>query len=283
LARLIYLALGQTSYLGQAIFSILSARRYCTQGLSVPKITLYTDLPIDSEGLVDDLVTLSEDEVYRWTAGGRYVFRAKILALDDALHRYGEATALLDTDTFFKASPSELFERIGPGRALMERVEPIRLAEPTRLLAEKVRLDPRVRTYLLAANSPMWNAGVIGMDPSNAGLVAEVLALSDALFDSIGDWYVEQYAFTAALGRSLQLREASDIVYHYCHPVLKRAFERSFRRFNARWGSMPLGERATACMDYRPRWDYYNTAKILAKQALRQAGLFRKPIRFDLT
>lgn len=282
MARLIYLALGQTSYFDQAIFSILSARRYCAQGSSVPRITLYTDLPIDPEGLVDDLVTLSEEEVYRWIGGGRYVFRAKILALDDALHRYGEATALLDTDTFFKTSPGELFERIGPGRALMERVEPIRLAD-TRALVEKAQLDPDLRTYVLSANSPMWNAGVIGMDPTNAGLVAEVLALSDALFDSIRDWYVEQYAFTAVLGRSLQLREASDIVYHYCHPVLKRAFERSFRRFNARWGSMPLGERATACMEYRPRWDFYNTAKILAKRALRRAGLFRKPIRFDLT
>ncbi len=246
-------------------------------------MTVYTDLPDDYAGIADDVVRLGPEEVATWAGPLRHLHRGKILVLKDILERFGETAVLLDTDTFFKEPPERLFERIGPGSAVMERVEPVFHGPTREMLEEALRRDPTLGEIVRPDTAVMWNAGVIGLDPAEAGLLGEVLALNDQLYGISRDWYTEQVAFGLVLGRRLELRAADDVVYHYCHPVLKRSFERRFQRFAEHWGSGTAAERAAVCMTYRPRWDAANTLKILAKRALKLAGCLRGPIRFDLT
>ncbi len=283
MACLVYLALGSDVCRHQAVFSILSARRFAGGHLPGTRVVVYTDTPGDFEGLANDVVALGRDEVNQWVGRHKFVLRAKIVAVAQTLRERGEPVVYVDTDTFFIAPPGRLFDRIRPGRGIMERVEPIFPIEMEGTLRRAMASRPQWRTYSAQQKLVMWNSGVVGVHPSDQQSVASVLELSDILFEETGIWYSEQFAWGAVLTRNSELSPADDVIYHYCHPVLKRSFARTFKKFSEKWGSAPVPVRAANCMRYRPRWDAYNTVKIGAKRVLQALGALKKPLRFDFT
>ena len=113
--QLIYLAFGADIYRTEAVFSIASALKHSAIAAAdrAFDIQVFTDNPTPFSGL--PVTTRDIDPA--WRGPHDYHFRIKHVVLQQVLSEYTVAL-LIDTDTFFKTSPSSLFERI-PANGLL--------------------------------------------------------------------------------------------------------------------------------------------------------------------
>src|SRR5262249_40424000 len=119
-----------------------------------------------------------------------YIHRRKMMAVIDALTKYPEVTAFIDSDTWFIRSPDELFSRISPGRSCLHLAEgPLMITftkkswrNLAKILACACLVDEHGRTVNIPPDSTMWNSGVIGLDPSDGHLLRDSLYLMDQLW-----------------------------------------------------------------------------------------------------
>jgi hypothetical protein len=61
----------------------------------------------------------------------------------------------------------------------------------------------------------MWNAGVVGMDPAQHGIVDEWIDFIDALYPHYKRGLVEQYGIGHLLQREAKVVPSDDLVVHY--------------------------------------------------------------------
>jgi GT2 family glycosyltransferase len=135
-------------------------------------VEVATDRPGAFEGLPVETRPLSREELRAWGGPSGFGHRRKIAALADALARRGAPAALLDADTYLRAHPDRLFERIGPGRSVMAgregRVRP-RHGPLHAILRAGLRIPfGREAEEVVPEGAPMWNSGVVGVDPADA-------------------------------------------------------------------------------------------------------------------
>lgn len=281
MCNLLYLTYGGRKYCDEAVFSILSALRFEPAESLGFRILVYTDSPESFADLPVVVEPVDGSRLRDWAGVDQYIHRRKIMVLADAMHKYPGPTCLLDTDTFFRASPGQLFARIQPGHSLMDLMEgPV--SEPIDRALKETALGPAACSAGNKAFS-MWNSGVVGLHHADASLLDDVITVNDRLYGRSREFNVEQFAFGCCLDQRTTLQEARDVVYHYCHPALKASFQRSFADFRLRCGNLSYQDRAACCYEFRPRWDSLNEAKIRFKLCLRALGLFRRPIRFELS
>jgi hypothetical protein len=129
----------------------------------------------------------------------------------------------------------------------------------------------------------MWNSGVIGLAPNHASLLEEAIQTCDCVYEATGAFNSEQYAVGVTLAMRLKICEAKDVVYHYCHPDLKRSLKQQFGSIYRNASARNLRALIEMAPAYRPKWGAYNRNRIIFKKALAGLGLWRKQIRFDLT
>lgn len=287
--NLLYLSYGEGLHEQEVIFSLLSAWRHVAPNSSGWRFLVYTDRPKTFAGLPLAVEPLATEQLAAWAGASRTNDRRKIAALGHALRKYAAPTVLLDGDTWLRKSPELLFSRIGPGRAIMHLLEgrlmDIGTPIPTEM-ASVLRRERFVDTageYLnIPPNSPMWNSGVLGMDPADAGVLDEALHLLDQLSlrstVPIRQW--EQFAVSFVLAQRMrELQEAGDVVFHYWPPYLHEPFRKKLPEVMAKCAVLPLAERARRCFAERPRPTGPRRAKVIVKRAMQGLGLLRRGAR----
>ena len=122
---------------------------------------------------------MTAEELVAWCQPHGYHFRAKHVALRDALEDADQAL-LIDTDTFFHSSPLRLFDRIQPGSLLCNAIG-------ARYGEHRNPLYRDLSPYLFErgwADDEMHqlNSGVIGLPREEAKILDRSLELMDELY-----------------------------------------------------------------------------------------------------
>ncbi len=228
---LVYFSVGEGRHVDELRFSVLSAARFLDDSptwrtvVYADRAEPFADLPVEVRPVTPEVF----DE---WVGPHRYVWRAKIRVIEAELAAGAGRCVYVDGDTYLVRSPRLLFDRIGPGRSLLHLCEG-RPPAPERaalahVLASHEPTDTDGRPWRFGADRASWNAGVVGLDASDAALCREVGHLTDQLLAHGFGTYShtsEQVAFAVALAERTTLQAARDVVRHYWRFDLRRPFD----------------------------------------------------------
>jgi hypothetical protein len=278
--KLVYFAYHNEDCCRQARYSMLTAMRFGSAADAGYRLDVYTDRPDLFEDICTSIHVLSEQTLKSWVGPDSYFYQAKIHVLLEALTDAPAITVFVDTDTFFLKPPKLLFQRIRKGYSVMERCEGV---APQSVIDALKTVSKNCDFTGLTCIDRMWNSGVVGVHPEQRSAVKRALDICEQLYSSTKIFNVEQYALGACLESETVLQECSDIVYHYCHPSLKKSFSKQYERLNKKFAKSPLSEQVMESFKYRPKWDLTNAAKIKLKKLLKRYGLLKRKIRFELT
>lgn len=193
-----------------------------------PKVVIYTDradylqqyAPVDLEIRYR---SLEDAEINAWQGEARFVHRFKICMLLDLAEQLELRDNILyvDTDVVFKRSPKEIYEGISNARLWMHLNEGNIVGQ-----AKTHRIFKKVSRFMdmglpssgaIPRDQDMWNAGVLGFQASDRSLLAEVLALTDQIYQDFVSHVVEQLSFSLVFSRQAEreLLAAEAYIYHY--------------------------------------------------------------------
>ena len=283
--QLVYLCYGSGPIVAETEFSIVSAFRLEPQPRH--EVVVYTDAPQRFAHLPVRTVVLDEELLARWSGPDGYTHRRKLEAVAAALRSTTGRVVFVDGDTWFHRPAGELFERVDARHGLMHVAENHLLAsglDYNRELAEHLRAgrftDRAGRPYDFSADPRSWNSGVIGLTGEHVELVHEALHLLDQLQPAgLRVHTLEQFTLGAVLERSLEVREAIDVVYHYWRTEVRHpAREDLLRTLEATRGLDPA-ERAEALHRVRPRPRGLVRARYGLSRVLGATGVRRPVVR----
>ncbi|CAH0646953.1 MULTISPECIES: hypothetical protein [Pseudomonas] len=242
--QLVYLAFGPATYHQEACFSIISAlAQLGSTASSVMDIQVYTDNPQPYAGLPVTTHVLDEATRQAWNAPHGYHFRSKHVLLRQVLRQHPLAV-LIDTDTFFRKSPLQLFDRVAPGKLLCNTIGPHYGANPKCLLYKNL-LGPLQSRGLADCQMPLVNSGVIGLTAADAGTLDRSIDLMDTLYPLAREAYtLEEFCLAVAAHGHLQLAACSDVIHHYWSR--KAQFRAKIQAWLAKHGQHPLSPAALA-------------------------------------
>jgi hypothetical protein len=202
----------------QALYAAWSALAYADgEPLSVH---VYTDDPafFAPLGGALELRALSRDDIRSWRGPLDFTHRLKAMMIREMTRRHpADRLLYLDADMFFVAPVRPVFERITPAGSVMhEREYNVGTRESSqirRFRKHMGRLSFRARPVDLGGD--MWNAGAVGIHPSNFHVVDAWLEFIDTLYPSYRRGLVEQYGVSLLLQRSTKVSPCTDEVVHY--------------------------------------------------------------------
>ena len=254
--RLVYLSYGgKDVHVAETKYAILSASRHI-QPADAIGILLYTDRPNLYSDLPVEIRAISGLELEAWTGPGGYQYRRKAEVVKDALALTESPIAFIDSDTWFIKSPVTLFDRIGPGRSVLHVDEgPIGTSGygPNIALAEHLA-DHDYATAKLDGESRVWNSGVIGLHPSDAGLIDQAISLIDRIWNAFPKVdTLEQFAVSHYFAAHTSVSPAVDVVFHYWPLPLRKPFHEVIVEAMKQLDGCPPAERAKSLHSLRPR------------------------------
>ncbi|AJO80551.1 hypothetical protein [Pseudomonas sp. MRSN 12121] len=212
--QLLYLVYGDKEvYRHEAKFSILTALDQSSDADALV-IRVMTDRPQDYHGWPVEVVPLSAQTLLEWQGDQGYFHRRKACAFAAALE-LADKTLFADTDTLFEADPQRLFDRIAPGRYLVDEIE--FLWSEVRSRPQFAHLDRHLQAsgYAVPAQQRLYNSGVCGLTAGDGALMQTSIALIDEWSAPIKDLHtLEQIALSFALG-DRPVGESTDCIYHY--------------------------------------------------------------------
>lgn len=262
-----YLSYGSGPHVQEAIFSHLTAQHH---GVNEHiHFVVYTDTPDLFVPWGIEVVPLSSEQLATWAGPHNFNHRRKIMAMEDALGRFGLPTVLLDGDTYFCRPPISMFTRLSPGRSLMHlREGELRYMDP-----ELCGAVGQVLGVDVSSRAVMWNAGVVGIHPADKGLIPEVLSITDRLLDQIKRHTPEQFAFSHVLGTQTKLGPSREI-FHYWPPYLHKPFRGKLPGIIEKCqGLSDVQARGRYCYANRPRPDLGALVKRQVRKLKRTMGL----------
>ena len=278
--NLLYLSYGTGLHEQEVIYSALTAYRWSRIGEY--RIRIYTDHTETFRDLPLEIQFISPDQWDEWAGPKRFNHRRKILALKHCVEQQQGPVVLLDGDTWLRAPVARLFQRVGPGRTLLHiregGIAKINTphAHKMRDLLQTAELHDRDgKPFRISPQVAMYNAGVIGIDPSDAGLLDEVLDLTDQLCELSDLHVLEQFAFSYLLAGRTELSEADDLVFHYWPPYLHNPFREKLPKLIAESESLPFQQRVNHLYAHRPRPSWPRRGKVIVKRILQAAGIIR--------
>jgi hypothetical protein len=288
---LLYVSYGTGSHEHEVIFSLLSALHWTDQETSDLRFLILTDQP-DHFADVPAMVEFIKPEQWRaWSGPTTFNHRCKILALQHAVRKYQVPIALLDADTWFRKSPRELLNRVAPGKTVMHiregTIAEYGMAETGKPIVEFVsghRFVSRAgRDISIPLRAMMWNAGVIGLHPSDWSVLDEVLDLTDQFCARSNFDILEQLAFSYVLSQRTRLKESYDVVFHYWVPFLREPFRQKLPEIMRQCANLPLSDRVARCYAQRPRLPptASHRGKVVIKRCLEGLGLLRGRLRYS--
>lgn len=216
--RLVTQAYGRDDIKAEGLYAAWSALAFA--GDLPLEIHVYTDDGAFFGPLGDRVRVrlLTPDEIRAWRGPHDFVHRLKAAMIRDMVGRFPDGKLLyVDADVAFRASPAAVFDRIGPGRAVLHERECDILTHSTKQF-RRFRRRMRKVTYrgepVDIAHS-MWNAGAIGLDASHFPLVDEWLALVDEVYPQWPYFVHEQWAISHLLERAGAVSPADDVIFHF--------------------------------------------------------------------
>ena len=213
--QLIYLAFGSATYHQEACFSIVSALTHLdTAAGEAMDIQVYTDNPAPYGKLPVTVHLLDEATRKAWNEPHGYHFRSKHVVLRQVLQQHSQAV-LIDTDTFFRKSPLNLFQRVKAGSLLCNAIGGRYGANQQCLLYQNLQNILQARG-LADGQMPMVNSGVIGLTAEDAGILDHSIAMMDEFHPLVRTAYtLEEFCLAVAAYRKLALAECTDVIHHY--------------------------------------------------------------------
>jgi len=221
---LVLQAYGRPQIVQEARFCILTFQHWALRSPDRYRIIVYTDQPGAFRGLGPNVVTeiLSPETLARWRGAIDFVHRIKLELLLHCAARYDGILLYVDSDTHFLRDPVSIYAATDRGTAFMHECEG-RLVERKngifrkmhRFVRDHVFTLPDGETVRMPVETEMWNAGVIALHPENTALLHRALSLTDAMYVLYPKHVIEQLAVSYELQRSLVLRAANDVIYHY--------------------------------------------------------------------
>ncbi|WP_119688160.1 hypothetical protein [Pseudomonas sp. PGPR81] len=213
--QLVYLAFGPATYHQEACFSIVSALAHLgTAAGEAMDIQVYTDNPEPYGKLTVTVHLLDEETRTAWNEPHGYHFRSKHVVLRQVLQQHSQAV-LIDTDTFFRKSPLNLFQRVKAGSLLCNAIGGRYGANQQCLLYQNLQNILQARG-LADGQMPMVNSGVIGLTAEDAGILDHSIAMMDEFHPLVRTAYtLEEFCLAVAAYRKLALAECTDVIHHY--------------------------------------------------------------------
>jgi hypothetical protein len=257
--NLLLLAHGRADVIRQARFCLLTFQHFALRTPGRYRVVVYTDQPEAFADLGDivQVERLTPETLRRWRGPQDYVHRVKPEMLLHFAGAYDGRLLFVDSDTYFRRDPAELFDRVRPGVAALHldegRLSERRNGNARRLHDFVRRADLRLpdgTTGRLPEATAMWNSGVVGIAPEDRDLLAPTLALVDELYGRYRKHNMEQLALSYVLAGRLQLVPADDVVYHYWGRGA--AFDREAARFFAMHEGSDLTTLAAAAFALAP-------------------------------
>lgn len=216
--HLVTQAYGKEEILTEALYAAWSALAW--KGELPLEVHVYTDDAAAFAPLAGriDVRLLSPEEIRDWRGPHDFIHRLKAAMIRDLVRRFpGEKLVYVDADVFFTGPLAGLFERVGPGRAVMHEreyaVATHRSSQMKKFRAHMGALSFRDRPIDLSRD--MWNAGVVGIDPAQLGIVDEWIDFIDAVYPHYKRGLVEQYGIGHLLQREAKVVPSDDLVLHY--------------------------------------------------------------------
>ena len=239
--RLVTLAYGGEPVRTQALYCAWSALAWAGD---VPlTVHVYTDEPAAYAPLAGRIAIepISMERIRAWRGPDDFVHRQKTELVRDVAARFpGDPLLYVDSDTFFIGPVARATERIGPGRSVLHVREFPIATHPTSQM-RKFRRQMRslgFRGAPVDLRCDMWNAGALGLDPAQFGLLAEWLELIDVLYPPVKRFYVEQFAISLLLQRDTRVSAIDDVLFHYWFQ--KDEYTVELRRAIAALAALPL-------------------------------------------
>lgn len=217
--HLALLATGRPDVWDQALYAAWSAAAW--RGAAEVELHVFTDRPDRFAPLASllRLEPLPAERQQAWVEPYGLVFRMKPMAFADLFARFpADPVVYVDGDTVFTGPLATLFGRVGPGRAVMHVREYAPLEKQSREMRNfRVRMRrARFRGQPVPLEPWMWNAGVVGLDSVQRGLVGDWLDFIDHTYAANPRGAVEQYGISWLLQRGGHaLSPCDDVVVHY--------------------------------------------------------------------
>lgn len=191
-------------------------------------IQVFTDRPAYFSSLPVQALPISS----KWRGPSDYKFRTKHAAVREVLDHYDQA-AFVDTDTFFKKSPADLFERIKPGQVLCNF-----FGDQLKNLPAQDILQAASMQININKESKQTNSGVIGVSREDFGVLDKSLLLMDKLHPRFADFYTLEELCLAMAASQQNLAECSDVIHHYWSR--KDIYRAKIQAWLTKHGSFPM-------------------------------------------
>lgn len=278
---LVFLAYGAGSHVDETLYALLTLRRFSPGEFDGLTVRVVTDQVAIFEPAGFEIVPIATETFEEWKGPARYHHRCKILTLKYILERFGGRAILVDGDTYFLRPPGPLFDRIGPGRSLMHRIEGA-LADSRHAFNHRLAeiLEDRSPGYCplieLARGGAtvQWNSGVVGLRLDQVGMLDEALELMDYLRARTFAPVLEQLAFTIILTGRTKVTSSRDTIFHYCTSPERDAFRAALPGLLAESAGMPPADRARWLYARRIRPSLALSARNRLKDVLNVTGLY---------
>lgn len=281
MSSLLYLSYGTGPHEQEVICSALSAHHWTPIGTGY-NVLVYTDHPESYRDYPFQIEFISTDQWDEWAGPRNFNHRRKILALQHALQQSAGPVVLLDGDTWLRAPVAELFQRVGERHTVMHiregaisKVDTPLYRDLSDLLSRSDLRGSQGNAIRISPDEFMYNAGVVGIDPADIGLLCDVLDLTDQLCEVSELHVMEQFAFSYVLVHKTDLHEADDLVFHYWPPYLHDPFRMKLAQLMTTAEKMTLDQKADFLFTNRPRPSWSRRGKVIAKRALQMAGIIR--------
>jgi hypothetical protein len=221
---LVYMVFGNY-HVKQAVFSLFSILDvYCGRTLGF-EILILTDCPESFKPLETPLPLktkhIDENTLKIWKGMEKNMMRAKIEAILHALKSTGGNVLYLDSDTVLMSRIDWIFQYLAAGGYVMHKPE-WRLGAGRKNHPELCPFDLEFTlssggVLKINSDSPMCNAGVIGVGAGSIKMVEAVMELYEKLYSNGPSWHIEQFAFSILLSRTKKLKFCRREIFHYWH------------------------------------------------------------------
>ena len=217
--NLVLMAFGaQLDNHNQASFALLSFLRDARLG----RVMVVTDQPDFYRffGERIEIIPVDEALLTQWQGDSGFFWRIKIKAIEAAAQRDpGQALLYVDSDTFLAAGLAAIDQALCQGTALMHCLEN-KLSDrsnPTLTRMQRSLVGKRFAGIDIRDDSPMWNAGVIGLPAGKAlALVRRSLQVCDEICRTdCTRRLVEQFAFSLVLDDAGPMQGCDGAIGHY--------------------------------------------------------------------
>lgn len=202
----------------QALYAAWSALAW--RGDRDVAVHVYTDAPEEFAPLAAaiDVCPMSPARIAEWRGPVDFVHRLKAAMVQDVVRRFpAEPLLYVDADVFFTRPVDEVFSRIGPGRGVLHLKE-YEVATSDKPQMRKFRRALSRLTFRgkpIDLTAAMWNAGAMGMDPAQFGIVQDWLAFIDEVYPHYRRGLVEQYSCGYFLQKATTVSPCDDVLFHY--------------------------------------------------------------------